>query len=701
MRGIYKITMFLICLLTLFNASVANLLAQDKINIGAEIWIEPGQTKEEIDTWFKMSANNKMYSARLFIMWNFIESKPGTFDFTLYDWAFEAANKYGVDIEATLCAIHGPVSVSNIFQGRPQFNELFSSQALMDKAAVYIEKTVTRYKDNKALGSWWILNEPRRFDATSELATNKLQEWIKNKYKDIKVVNEKWIQSYKNFSDIKYDPLWTTGSYFYWPVPSIDWHLFQRDFLTYNLEWIASEIRKYDNKHLITMNPANVFESAHQYDLPTYKRFNDVLGASMHASWQLRFMERDMYAYAVAGISEILRGAAPEEKFWISELQGGNNIWSGKTPMCPDSLDLAQWIWTGIGSGARKIVYWALNYRKQGIEAGEWGLFGFRGEETDRSRVTRQMNEVLENNQDFFEKSKPYKAKISLILSPETMRVLLHIHPFDTGVRLFDKDAHIKSLMMWFVALQERGYQVDIRYLNDYEWESNEQGRVAILANAIAIPSEIISRIEKFVSNNNYLISEGLTGFFDEYETNTFQSGFELEKLLGGRMTDLRLIDDVNRFEINSIEMPALAWKPLLQITAKTAKSIGQDKSDIIAIKNNFESGQTCWIPACFSLGALPGNTEPLSAFAHSELKGIQESQPFYFKSYTKGALLKILKNGNRYLTVISNNGKNDITIDIVNKLNLIPRIIWGNKKMLKNQTVSLSERETLIIIWE
>lgn len=42
--------------------------------------------------------------------------------------------------------------------------------------------------------------------------------------------------------------------------------------------------------------------------------------------------------------------------------------------MCPDSLDLAQWIWTGIGSGARKVVYWSLNYRKQGIEAGEWGV---------------------------------------------------------------------------------------------------------------------------------------------------------------------------------------------------------------------------------------------------------------------------------------------------------------------------------------
>ncbi len=677
--------------------------AQSKINIGAEIWIEPGQTKEDIYGWFKLSSENKMYSARLFMMWNYIEAKPGTFDFTLYDWAFEAANKYGVKIEATLCAIHGPVGINKVFHGRPQFNELFSSEELMRRSAIYIEKTVKRYKDNKALGSWWILNEPRRFDATSELATKKLQEWAKNKHKTIEKVNEAWIEDYKSFEEIKYDPLWAKGSYFYWPVPSIDWYQFQRDFLTFNLSWIASEIRKHDTKTVITLNPANVFESAHQYDLPNYGKFNDILGASMHASWQLRFMEREQYGYAVAGISEILKGAAPEGKFWISELQGGNNTWSGKTPMCPDSLDLAQWIWTGIGSGARKVVYWALNYRKQGIEAGEWGLFGFRGEATDRSRVTKQMNEVLEKHEVFFKDAKPYKPKISLILSPETMRVLLHIDAFESGARLFDKDAHLRSIMMWFVALQEMGYQVNIRYLNDYEWDSTEQGRVAILANAIAIPTELVSKMERFVNSGNRLIAEGLTGFFDEYETNTFQTGFDMENLLGGRMTDLRFIDDLQSFRLDNLvsDIPAYTWKPLLQATSKTATVAGRDKGDVIALRNRFGKGETLWVPACFSLGALPSNTKSLSLLANKELNAVLVNQPFYFKDYSKNALLRIMQNGNNYLTVVTNNAKETINIELVNRLNLKPTIIFGDKESLNGDRVSLGGKQTLVVLWK
>lgn len=681
---------------------VMPLKSQERITIGAEIWIEPGQTKEEIYQWFKTAAENKMYSIRLFMMWNYIETSPGNFDFTLYDWAFEAANKYNINIEATLCAIHGPVFVDNVFQGRPQFNELFSSHTLLDKAAVYISKTVCRYRNNKSLGSWWILNEPRRFDPNSELAIQKLQEWVQSKYKSIDVVNKAWIQNYADFSDIKYNPLWSKGSYFYWPTPSIDWYQFQRDFLTYNLNWIANEIRKHDKTTLITLNPANVFESAHQYDLPVYKVFNDVLGASMHASWQLKFMDREQYGYAVAGISEILRGAAPDGKFWISELQGGNNIWSGKTPMCPDSLDLAQWIWTGIGSGARKVIYWALNYRRQGIEAGEWGLFGFRGEPTDRSRVTYRINEVIEKNNTFFKSARPYKSKITLILSPETMRVLLHIDPFDTGVRVFNKDAHVRSLMMWFVALSEIGYQVEIKYLSDYDWDSTEQGRVVILANAISIPQDIIPKMEKFVANGNELIAEGLTGFFDEYETNSFQTGFDLENLLGARMVDLRYVDEINKFRLNdlNIDIPAVAWKPFLMITSPNARSAGKDKGDLIAVSNKFGKGNTLWIPPCFSLAALSNNTELLSRIANFKLDSVLKEQPFYFKKYVKGSLLRILENEDHYVTVINNNNKHNIIVNLENKLKLTPTILFGRDNALNNSRIRLSERETLVILW-
>lgn len=155
------------------------------------------------------------------------------------------------------------------------------------------------------------------------------------KYGSIEEVNRAWITDYDSFDDICYNPLWTTGDYFYWPVPCVDWYQVQRDFLTFNLRWIHGCIRLYDKTTPVTMNPANVFESAHQYDLPSYSDIFDIYGASMHASWQLRFLDREQYGYAVAGISDMLKAHAPGGRFWVSELQGGNNIFSGARPCVP------------------------------------------------------------------------------------------------------------------------------------------------------------------------------------------------------------------------------------------------------------------------------------------------------------------------------------------------------------------------------
>ncbi len=48
----------------------------------------------------------------------------------------------------------------------------------------------------------------------------------------------------------------------------------------------------------------------------------------------------------------------------------------------------------------------------------------------------------------------------------------------------------------------------------------------------IGIPDTLSLAWSVFVSAGNKLIGEGLTGFFDEYETNTMQSEFAMERLL-------------------------------------------------------------------------------------------------------------------------------------------------------------------------
>jgi hypothetical protein len=112
--------------------------------IGAEVWIEPGQTNAEIDHWFKTLSDHKMPCARLFIIWNYIEIHPDLWDFSLYDQAFDAASKYGVKIQATLTANHGPSHSGTGFWYHNQGGSISTSRDQLTKAERYIRNKIGR-----------------------------------------------------------------------------------------------------------------------------------------------------------------------------------------------------------------------------------------------------------------------------------------------------------------------------------------------------------------------------------------------------------------------------------------------------------------------------------------------------------------------------------------------------------------------------
>ncbi|MBR5807583.1 MAG: hypothetical protein IKY24_03075, partial [Alistipes sp.] len=114
-----------IFLLAVATFAVTNeALAQRHVEVGAEVWIEPGQTPEEVDMWFSRLADNKMHSARVFLMWNYLETAPGVYDFTITDRAFEAAKKHGVEIEASLFCTHAPAFYGEQYAYRTQRHTL-------------------------------------------------------------------------------------------------------------------------------------------------------------------------------------------------------------------------------------------------------------------------------------------------------------------------------------------------------------------------------------------------------------------------------------------------------------------------------------------------------------------------------------------------------------------------------------------------
>jgi beta-galactosidase len=664
--------------------------------IGAQVWIEPGQTRKEIDRWFKILADHKMPCARLFLMWNYIEMKSGVWDFSLYDMAFDAAKKYGIKIQATLTPNHGPAHYGVEFWYLCQGEVILTSGKQLSFAETYIKKTVGRYKSHPALEYWWLQNEPGQAPANNDLAMERFRMWLEDRYNSIDDLNKLWITDFESFDKIEYNPSWDGLSGWYAPRPYYDWHNFWRDHLTWYLKWIAEQIRKTDRKHPVHVNPHAVFDILPQYDLPGWRGFLDSLGASIHPSWHFGLLERDQYALGVSATCQIIRGAIEPKPFWISELQGGNNIFSSRRPLYPSPQDIGQWVWTGIGSGAEKVLFWCLNARKSGNEAGEWSMLDYQGNPSERLGEVAGIISVLEENKDLLKGATPAGSPITIILSPETM-LLQSRHDYYRDIPGRMSKAHMQSALAFYEAISELGISAEIKLADDFNWDEPGTGpRVAILANMTCIPGNLVPKLESFIQNKNKLIITGLTGYFDEQENNLVQENFPLRGLVGGTIKEIRLADNIFYYKLSGMKesLPVHMWET--EIQNEKGHVEGRSGSRIIALRNRYGGGEVLWIPAMIGLGAWLSDNKPLAALLKRELSRYMENI-FSFTEHTPGVFMKILMNGREFIFILINgkNRKACLTINGIDHKNL--ELMYGAKNWLKKGTINIGARGTLV----
>ncbi|MDR1584956.1 MAG: beta-galactosidase, partial [Prevotellaceae bacterium] len=310
--------------------------------IGAQVIIEPGQTDEEIDIWFKRLNENGMTLCRIRMFEEYMHTSDGIWDFTLFDKAFKSAEKYGVKVFAGLF----PASPGNSIGGF----KFPLSREHENQIREYLFQLVNHYKDFNSLYGWVLMNEPGTGGGLpdTDYTHAKFEEWKKNQ------------------SESGYD------SKGYTLLKSFDKQKFLVDYNTWYLNRLADEIAKYDTTHEVHVNNHQIFDNIAEYNFPAWRKFLTSLGASVHPSWHFGYFDRSQYTVATSANCNIVRSGAGNLPYLVTELQGGNNTYSGNNPFCPTAKEITQWLWTSIATGAQGVIFWSLNSRSIGEEAGEW-----------------------------------------------------------------------------------------------------------------------------------------------------------------------------------------------------------------------------------------------------------------------------------------------------------------------------------------
>lgn len=672
--------------------------AQILPRLGAEIYLEPGQTPQQVDHWVKVLSDNKMPFVRVFMMWDYLEPKPGVWDFTLYDALFKAAEKYDVKITATLVPNSGPFFMGKDFYYVTHNMLMYEKEEYREMSKNYIKTVVERFRNSPALDSWWLYNEPSGNIHLDTFAVDEFKKWLEVKYINIDSLNKSWQSYFPSFEDIEYDNKWQRGGWV-WQTAFYDWSNFWTSHVNDQIRWLGEEVRKYDKVHLFHTNPPGVFNSLAHYDLVGMKKEINSLGSSMHPSWSFGFVPRNKYGLAASWQNDLLYGVAneiPKVPYWISELQAGNNL----NIMCPSPKDIAQWVWTSIGSGAERIIFWCLNYRMQGNESAEWAMLDFQQNPSERMKKAAEIANIIQSNQSDFTNAKPISSPITVIISPQTL-LLQERKQRNSKVDAVNAMAHQKAAMACYNALMQQGIPVQVTINTEYNWETKEKNQVVILADVRCLTMQDIKGIETFVSNGNKVIATGLTGLFDENEkTWVVNREFPLIRIFGGSMQEI--FSESENFKIKLDEykdlFPVQMW--YMQILPGTGKVVGKYGDKPIAIRNNYGEGSVLWIPAMIDIGAWVESDTSLAYLLRKETELATKNIPFRFSALHEDCYMRTLKTPEGYINVIVNGSSITEKIDIISSKTDKAKLLYGSGWDAAKHVLTIAPGETVLLKW-
>jgi len=642
--------------------------------IGAQVFIEPGQTPEEIDKWFRLLRDNNFTFCRIRMFESYMKKADGGWDFTLFDNAFRSAEKYGINVFGTIFPYTEKTDIGGFKFPR--------DEAHLQSIALFIKELTTHFTQFRSLYGWVLINEPGVGGKIpwTDFTRNKFTEW-------------KQTHPQQEFTAKGYPIL-----------VELSEQAFLYDLNTWYLNWLATEIRKYDTTHELHVNNHAMFQNCVEYNFPEWRKFLTSLGGSAHASWHFGYFTRKQYAVAMSANSEIIRSGAGNIPWLMTELQGGNNTYSGGTPMCPTKEEIAQWLWIITATEGKGSIFWSLNPRSSGIEAGEWALLDFQNNPSDRMMEAGRVARTLNTNRDLFEKSRIAESGINILYIRQSLWAESKMATGSTqGYEARNPGGVIKSALGYFEAFSEMGVNTNLKAFEEFDFGKQDYtGSTIILAHQISIPNRYAPVLESFVRKGGKLIVDGLTGFFDEDLHNTLITGFPFETLFGGNIREFKLVDNLFKIRWIDYNLPAHLWRGFIApLTGQVAATF---EGEPVALRNKTGDGEVLWIPSPVGLGSrISGDYTSLSKLLSKEAGNSLVNIPVRFKTIQKNMLMKTLRSGTSIITVVINKRDKSGLVDLdFGTKSPIGKILYANRQgKIDGTKVQIGSEETMVIEWK
>ncbi len=475
--------------------------------------------KEDLDL-MKASGLN---AVQLWVMWSWVESEPGVFDFSDYDELADEAEKRGLGIILSTIAELQPLWIHRLIPDSHMIDNFgnkvvssnrveahqgltpggcFDNPAVLEGMRVFFQKTAERYAGKKNMLGWDCWNE-LRWNVQSDglvcfcpYTLEAFRQWLKNKYTDLSGLNAAWKRRYCSWEDV-----------FPGKMPNRP-YTEMMEFEAF-MQWRAAEhakfrydtIRESDPNHLILAHAGQ----------PSYRAVGDEENHAMNRGNDFEIASKlDGYGcshfpfwFKVSDVDfgvrvESSRSAANSGVVWVSELQGGSARSGFEVFPSVQAKPQQRWVWNGYGRGAKAVIFWCWRDEVFGKESSGYGLSGLDGLADERLAMMRETGAFLGKYDRLLDGYVPDAAKVGVIFEPDAYN--LEWAQDSAAVRARD------SITGYMSALERTQIPYDI--VDQANIDSLQHHRLLIMPWPLVVSDKKAGRIIDFVRNGGILLIE-------------------------------------------------------------------------------------------------------------------------------------------------------------------------------------------------
>ena len=358
--------------------------------------------------------------------------------------------------------------------------------------------------------------------------------------------------------------------------------------------------------------------------------------------------------------------------------------------MCPTPEEIIQWLWTIIGTGGKGAVFWTLNSRSSGIEAGEWALLDFQNQSTSRLHAAKDVAQCLKEHEDCFRNARKYHSQIHLLYIRESLWGESVIAPAGRACIM-------KNLLGYFKALSEKGIAPSINAIDEFDFKKDDYtGECIVLAHQIVMPQRYIRSLESFVSKGGTLIVDGLTGYYDEYLQCRALVDDSLRQLFGGRISEWIHHEEMFNLICGNKSLSAYGWKGYI-IPNENSVAMSSENSKPLAIEHAYGRGKVYWIP---SLIGMSGKDNGLPLISWLEETGISSLQENSFLNFEPDMMMKLLQTDKGFIRIVINKSSVLRRVKLSPSINLSYADVWFANKggYIDGSNICIHPEETIVI---